>query len=211
MQSHCKRRVNQTAVVCHTDPLIPTQSVPPGQHFPQQLLRKMTKPVRYFYWSVVSLDVLASPSLPFSPDSLSCSFTIFHSPFRLKSSALMELSSSVLTGMHQSILLHSATVFLCLDRLSIYQCQCHAYRKVDESITLCCCLSLLHLPPLHSNKVHPCLHSSFHPFIHFGYLLRSHQKVAQQNSSAHLPKVCASRGLVTDTRASWHYHTGQLG
>lgn len=60
--------VNQTAVVCHTDPLIPTQAVLPGQHFSQQLLQKMTKPARYFYWSVVLL--LTSLSLPFSSDSL---------------------------------------------------------------------------------------------------------------------------------------------
>lgn len=66
--------MNQTLVVCHTDPI---QSVPAGQHFIQQILQKMTKRERLFIdlfrlFSLLSLIVLHSSrhSSPSSSGSL---------------------------------------------------------------------------------------------------------------------------------------------
>lgn len=64
-EARVREGANQTAVVCHTDPLIPAQSFPPGQHFSQEILQKTTKQVQYFHWSVFLCVLCASSGVFF--------------------------------------------------------------------------------------------------------------------------------------------------
>lgn len=158
MQSQCDRRVNQIAVVWHADPLIPKQSVAPGQHFSQQLLQKMTKLARYFHWSVVLLQLcflFRYSELTLFPLS-SGSLLLIHFLSLSVQVHAFSLERPFIQCTQRNAVIHppAATVqYVCAFWILIVggSINVSVTRTVDKNTSICCCLFLLHPPPPHSN------------------------------------------------------------